>query len=224
MNYDVIATGSTGNAVIVGNLLIDCGVSHRKLLPYIEDEVGRAKIKFVLLTHAHRDHFLPSTAKLISDRTPSVGFVCCPWMVGELIEACIPKRKIHVLKPNTAYFFGEHGALKITPILLKHDVPNCGYKLHFRRDGGFWRCFYATDCANLNGIEANGYDLYMIEANHREAEIAERIREKEEAGVFCYERRAAEVHLSREQAERFIADNAWKNSRYVYLHQHKEEK
>lgn len=48
MNCEIISTGSKGNAVILnGSILIDCGVSSRKLEPYAK------KLKLVLLTHVH---------------------------------------------------------------------------------------------------------------------------------------------------------------------------
>lgn len=50
MNYEVISTGSKGNALLIGNeILIDCGVSYRKL--------KEKPIKLILLTHEHKDHF-----------------------------------------------------------------------------------------------------------------------------------------------------------------------
>lgn len=48
MNYEVLATGSSGNAVIINkNILIDCGVSYKTL----KDVYLKAQI--VLLTHIH---------------------------------------------------------------------------------------------------------------------------------------------------------------------------
>lgn len=48
MTYEVIATGSSGNAVLInGEILIDCGVSWKKIQPYAK------RLKLVLLTHEH---------------------------------------------------------------------------------------------------------------------------------------------------------------------------
>lgn len=48
MTYEVIATGSSGNAVLINNgILIDCGVSWKKIQPYTK------RLKLVLLTHKH---------------------------------------------------------------------------------------------------------------------------------------------------------------------------
>ena len=48
MNFEVVATGSKGNAVIINDeILIDCGVAFKKIEPYVK------KLKLVLLTHVH---------------------------------------------------------------------------------------------------------------------------------------------------------------------------
>jgi hypothetical protein len=48
MNYEVVATGSKGNAVLINDeILIDIGVPHKKIFPYFK------KLKLVLLTHIH---------------------------------------------------------------------------------------------------------------------------------------------------------------------------
>ena len=48
MTYEIIETGSTGNAVVINeNIMIDCGVSWKKIQPHAK------KLKQVLLTHKH---------------------------------------------------------------------------------------------------------------------------------------------------------------------------
>lgn len=48
MNYEIIQTGSSGNAVVIGNeILIDCGVAFKKIEPYAK------RLNLVLLTHVH---------------------------------------------------------------------------------------------------------------------------------------------------------------------------
>ena len=48
MNYEVLATGSTGNCVILnGAIAIDIGVPFKKVKPYAKD------LLLVLLTHVH---------------------------------------------------------------------------------------------------------------------------------------------------------------------------
>ena len=58
VKYNIISTGSDGNATILEDfVLIDCGVPYKALEPYV------TKLKLVLLTHIHSDHFQKRTIK-----------------------------------------------------------------------------------------------------------------------------------------------------------------
>lgn len=215
MTFDVIATGSTGNAVVInGTIMIDCGVPLKAL------EAVKKDLKLVLLTHAHGDHFKPRTVRALHKERPTLRWGCCDWMVGPLLEAGVDKRVIDVYRFDENYSYVMHmGApVYVGPFPLVHDVPNCGYKIY---DSGKF-LFYATDTATLDGIEAPGYDLYMIEANHTREELEARARAKMEKGEFVYEVRAAANHLSQEQALDWLYQQMGPNSQYVFLHQHKE--
>jgi len=144
-------------------------------------------------------------------------------MVGPLLKAGVDKLVIHVYKTDWTYFYDFYSnlpVLSVRPFSLVHDVPNCGFSICHGEES----LFYATDTGTLDGVEAKNYDIYLLEANHTRAEIEARIAEKQARGEFSYEVRAARNHLSREQAEEWLARNAGPNSRYVFLHQHKENK
>lgn len=211
MTHDILASGSSGNAVVInGEILIDCGVPMKELR-----ESGYIKnLKLVLLTHRHSDHFNTTTVRALHKERPILKFGCCEWMVPHLLEAGVGKRVIDVYEPE---FIHVYNTFSIAAVPLVHDVLNCGYKIC---DGNTWM-FYATDTSTLDHIEAKGYDLYLIEANHTRAEIEASIAKKQARGEFVYETRAAQNHLSQEQALDWLARNAGSNSRYVFLHQHK---
>lgn len=217
MTFDVIATGSNGNAVVLNkNILIDCGVSWKAIKPYAKD------LRIVLLTHIHGDHFNPRTVRALHRERPGLRWGCCEWMVAPLLEAGVDKRVIDVYNPDLKAFEMYGPRISIRPERLTHDVPNCGYHLlltpeHGKRE----RIFYATDTGTLDGVEAPGYDWYFIEANHTRAELEERARAKLDAGEFAYEIRAARNHLSQEQAEEWLYSQMGPHSQYVFLHQHK---
>jgi len=221
MTYNILATGSSGNAVVInGEILIDCGVPYKTL-----EKSGYIKnLKLVLLTHEHRDHFKPATVGRLHREHPALRWGCCEWMVGPLLEAGVAKTNIDLYVPGERYFYLTIGTIK--PERLSHDVPNCGYHVTTnvsKNPGNYFRIFYATDTSTLDGIEAKDYNLYLIEANHTKAEIEARIAEKQDRGEFAYEVRAARNHLSQEQAEEWLARNAGPSSCYIFLHQHKEE-
>lgn len=210
MIYNVISTGSKGNAVVIdGYILIDAGVSYKAL----SEVVGELKI--VLLTHIHSDHFRSSTIKKLAFTKPLLRFVCGEWLVEPLLKLGVSAKQIDIVKEGMLYKYGFK-ELKISPVRLYHDVPNFGYRVFT----GGKKVFYATDTSTLDGINAKGYDLYLVEANYEDKEIEERIAEKIEKGEYAYEIGAMNRHLSKKQADNFIYANASNKSEYIYLHCH----
>ena len=210
MNYKIISSCSTGNATIIReNILIDCGVSFKRLEKYYR------KLKIVLLTHIHRDHFNKTTIKKIAEERPTLRFACCNWLLDPLLECGVNRRNIDVLEIGTKY---NYKLFKVVPIKLYHDVPQCGYRVLFDD----YKIIYMTDTKTVEGISAKNYDLYLIEGNYDEDEIENRIKEKQKNCKYVYEFRAKNTHLSRQQASDFLLNNMGENSEYIFMHQHIE--
>jgi len=208
--YNIIATGSKGNAAVIGgSILVDCGVPYSKLAGVRQD------LKLVLLTHQHGDHFKPRTIKALASDRPTLRFVCCEWM-AQLLDGLVERKNIDVLTPNYCYIYS--GICTVKPERLTHNVPNCGWHIWMKEKS----IFYATDTSTLKGVQAENYDLYMIEANHEKEELIERARAKIERGEYAYEMDAAHNHLSRSDAEDWLYQNIGANGEYVFLHGHKE--
>lgn len=211
ITYNILSTGSKGNAVIVHDfILIDCGVPYKLLEPHVPG------LKLVLLTHIHSDHFRPSTLRRLAQERPTLRFACGIWLASDLASAGVPISNIDILTPDVMY---GYGSVNVIPVSLVHNVPNCGYKLHFR-DG---KVFYATDTNNLNGIFARNYDLYMVEANYEDEVIMQKIAEKQAAGEYAYEVQAMHNHLSKAKCDDFIYKNIGPQGTYVYLHCHEDK-
>lgn len=208
MNYNIISTGSQGNAVVINDtILVDCGVSFKALKDVYKD------LQIILLTHIHTDHFNGKTIKRLADERPTIRIGCCEWLVNDLVEAGVPKQQIDVLRIGKIY---DYKAFKVSPIKLYHNVPNCGYRIFANGE----KAIYATDTEHLQGITAKDYDLYMIEANYTDEDLQERINAKLEAGEYSYELNVASRHLSHEQASEWLMENMSFHSEYVFLHQH----
>ena len=208
MKYNIIATGSKGNAVMVENdIMIDCGVSFKALRNVYKD------IKLVLLTHEHSDHIKVSTLKRLIKERPTLRVGCCEWMADTVRGCGINSKQLDVYDIGRIY---DYKAFKISPVKLYHNVPNCGYRLFC--DGK--KVLYATDTNSLDGITAKDYDLYMLECNYEDDEIQERIAEKQENGDYAYEINVLHNHLSKQKCDDFIISNAGPHSEFVYLHQH----
>lgn len=212
MRFNVLQTGSSGNCVILnGVIALDMGVACKKAAPHVHG------LQLVFVSHEHGDHFKPSTIRALAAERTLLRFCGGDWMAGKFLSAGVPVRNIDVLEAGKRY---NYGAFQIEPVTLYHDVPNFGLKIFM----GGEKAIYIVDTGYVDDVEAVGYDLYLLEANHTNADIAARIAEKQARGEFAYEVRAAQNHLSREQAESWLARNAGPNSRYVFLHQHKEDK
>ena len=213
MNYKILATGSTGNATIINDIiLVDAGVPMKVLRPYADD------LKLVLLTHHHGDHFKPAAVRALARRRPALRWACCDWMVDHLLGAGVNPRCIDVIEPGHAASYD--GLASVMPEKIPHNVPNCAWHIFI----GDETIFYATDTGTLDGVEAKGYDLYMVEANHIRAELEERIAAKEAAGEYAYEIKAAENHLSYEQAMDWLAENIGPRSLWIPMHAHKDRR
>lgn len=212
MICDVIGTGSSGNAVILDkHILIDCGVPFKQLQAFSKD------LRLVLLTHKHGDHFHEATIRRLVETRPTLRFGMCDWMVP-LAVGMIQPSNIDIMHGDKEY---QYNGFTVSPFDLVHDVPNCGWRIHFRDPD--YKVLYATDTGTMDGVSAKNYDYYLVEANHDEVELEIRAQEKLSRGEFSYESRAALNHLSKQKVDRWLLENAGDSSRVVYLHQHKEE-
>lgn len=210
MNYKIISSCSIGNATVIRDIiLIDCGVTFKKL-----EEVYK-KIKIVMLTHVHRDHFNKATIKKIAQERPTLRFACCEWLLQPLLECGVNRNNIDILQIGTKY---DYKLFKIVPIKLYHDVPQCGYRVLFDD----YKVIYMTDTRTVEGIVAKDYDLYLVEGNYDEDEIKEKIQKKQENSEFVYEFRVKDTHLSKQQATDFLLKNMGEKSEYVFMHEHIE--
>ena len=143
IDYNIISTGSQGNAVVIEHkILIDCGVSFKALAAEYRT------LKLVLLTHIHSDHFHPSTLRLLASNRPTLRFACCAWLCKPLVDAGVPVSQIDVLDPGHLY---GYGICNVIPHMVKHNVPNCGWKVWL--DGR--KLFYCTDIFCGSGAECS---------------------------------------------------------------------
>ena len=210
MQYEVISTGSKGNAVVINkNILIDCGVTWKALSGVYQD------LQLVLLTHWHGDHFNRSTIKRLAKERPTLCFGCRDYLVSRLIECGVLLRNIDVYPESRPSLYSASLAIEAIPV--PHDVENTAYRIIINDK----RIFYCTDTNDVSHIDAKGYDYYFLEANYSEGEIVERIKSKQENGEYCHEWDVLKNHLSKEKAEDWLYRNMEQHSQYVLLHEHK---
>jgi len=241
MNFNVIATGSRGNCLSISkgpfNCLIDIGVSY--------SAIKHDPFRFVFLTHEHSDHLNLRTVAKVAKERPTTFWLCGSNLAGYLISAGVDPKQIMLIpvEIDDKLRGGEFTVIHLRDqcmwalrVPLKHDVPNYGWKIYFDHDSklhgpDFYvaprsalKVFYATDTADLSGIEAKDFDYYFVESNYRKKDIMERIAEKRENGGYIYEDRVLRTHMSKETVDKWLADNLGYGSTYVYLHRHVDER
>lgn len=217
MTYRIIGTGSRGNCLQLDmsecRLIVDCGVPYKALRDLDWSMTA------VLLTHEHGDHFVPSTVRSIMYDHPGVWWITPRYMVpevGKIATECGTIGRMISIAPGSGV---RYAGVNIDPFRLHHDVPNIGYEI---TDSDGTKIMYATDTADLDGISIPDASCYFIEANYDEGELETAIAEKEARGEYSYERRVKKTHLSRQQADRWLADNAGDDSIFVYMHEHSD--
>ena len=213
MKYEIIASGSTGNAVIFNDsVLVDCGVGFTKLAPFYQ------KLRIVLLTHIHSDHFNKATIRKLAQERPTLRFACGSWLVVPLLLCGVDKRNIDLMEGDKGYVYPD---VEIDPFVLEHDVPNFGYRLRMNGE----TIVYATDTGYMpDSPRIKKCDFYFIEANYKNTEeLEERIRGKINNGEYAYEERLIDRHMSQDYAEDWLVQNGRPDSKHVFLHRHKEE-
>lgn len=216
MHYKIVRTGSRGNCLYLQlnglNAVIDLGVPYR--------DIRDLDINAVLLTHKHSDHFNAATVNRLTIEHPLTWWIV-PQHMLQLFAGLAGSKvwqwdRIIPVSPHQIIRMGG-AAIRVLP--LHHDVPNVGYAI---TDADNVSVMYATDTNDIDHVSCPGYDYYFIEANYDEDEIEDVIEEKLAAGEFCHELRARDTHLSRQQADRWLADNAGPDSRFIYMHEHSD--
>ena len=206
IDFDVIKTGSKGNAVLINkDILVDCGVPFKVIQPYLDS------ITKVCITHRHTDHLNIVTLKKMVLLKPTIVFIC-NMDVYPILKNEVGAKLIHCVSTEKKLVFKK---VEIQAFACIHDVQTYGYKFNFKENNE--KVFYATDTGNLDKVEAKNYDLFLIEANYKTNELIKRIKNKE---GYKQEWRTIDTHLSYEQAMQFLAENSKPSSQYCLLHEH----
>lgn len=213
IKYEILSSGSKGNCIIVNDyLMMDCGLAYSKIKDYLKE------IKVIFICHSHTDHFKKPTIKKIAYEHPNIKFIVGNFLVADLVLLGVNKKNIITFDTGKWY---DIGIFKVKMDYLFHDVPNNCLHIEFKNGE---KLLYATDTSSIDHIKAEGYDLYLIEANYlTDEELREKIQEQEERGEFSYYNRVLNTHLSQLQALNWLNENKGTNSEYCFIHQHIEK-
>ena len=156
MKYATISSGSKGNSILIytenTNILIDCGISKKKLVAGLATcGLGIEKIDKLLITHGHSDHikgirFIPKEKWMASNQV----------LEEELDED-------QYFEPYIPF---EVGDFVVTPLPLSHDSINT---TGFILTAGGETLVYIADTGYISEKVMkliHGADYYLMEANH----------------------------------------------------------
>lgn len=212
MEYEIIASGSSGNALLLSDkVLIDCGVPYKAL--------KNRKFSLVLLTHEHQDHYKTTTIRRLAKERPTLRFAAPTYLIPNLWRDGIKDSQIDIAAPDRLLKYSDK--LTVQTFELIHDVPNVGYTVTMDDES----IFYATDTGYLSHLtgDYNDLDYYFIEANYDAERLYQSEKAKLEAGEYSYESRVRQTHLSEDQAIDFVRKNARPGSVIEYMHRHVTE-
>lgn len=213
MTYEILGTGSTGNCVILDEIMLDCGLPYKQIKPHLKG------IKLIFISHRHSDHLNKSTIKKIAYNHPTIKFLVAFYLVDLLIELGVSKKNIITFDFGKWYNIGIINA-KLEPLF--HDTPNSALKIQ----KGDKKAIYIVDTNSVEHIVAKDYNLYMIEANYTdEEELENRIKKDYDNGLsYSHYERVQKTHLSQQKAYNWLQKNMNQESSFVFLHEHRERK
>ena len=168
MRFEALASSSAGNAYIVSDkdtrILLECGVSHKKLQKL--SGFSLSEFQACLVSHEHKDH-----AKSVAD------------LISRGMEVYMSQGTAEALETDGVTLIESMeqfnvGSLDIVPFATFHDAAEpLGFLVKSRVDGDVLA--FATDTVNLR-YKFPGLNILAIEANYDKQilERCERIPEK----------------------------------------------
>lgn len=197
LDYHIIASGSDGNAVRIGSIMVDCGV------PFKDMKDDLYKVDTLLITHEHGDHIKKATYNRILDEFPRIKTfanyaVAYNFFINEVI--------------GTAPFTTPSG-IEVTPYTGVHDVEVTYFT--FNMNGQ--EVIYATDTCALENPNKIKFDWLFLESNYDEQKLREMARQYTTRSYDPWV--SSHRHLSTQQSKAFYYINRRDTtSHWIELH------
>lgn len=157
MKFEALASSSAGNAYIVSDrdtkILLECGISHKKLQKL--SGFSLSEFKGCLVSHEHKDH-----AKSVPDLIERGMDIYMSEGTAEALEV----EAVHLIEHMEQF---KVGSFDIVPFEVFHDASEpLGFLIKSRADGDVLA--FATDTVNLR-YRFPGMNILAIEANYDKA-------------------------------------------------------
>ena len=200
MDIKIIASGSSGNAYLIGDgktrLLLDAG------LPFNRIQIGggfrTSSIDACLITHRHGDHAAAIPKLLQRGITVYSNADVAGLYPG--VQQMEARREFRI------------GTFRILPFEAEHDVPCYGYQVTSTETGD--KLVYITDSAYVR-YTFTGLTHIMIEANYAQEIIIDNVKH-ERIPLYLAER-VIQTHMSIETLLDLLQANDISKVRQIYL-------
>jgi len=200
MDIKILASGSSGNAYLIGDgrtrLLLDAGIPFKRI--QIGCGFKTSSIDACLVTHRHGDH-AAAIPKLLQRGIT----VYSNADVAGLHEGV---QELAALKEHSI------GTFRILPFEAEHDVHCYGYQVTSTATGE--KLVYITDSAYVR-YTFTGLTHIMIEANYAQDIIIDNVRD--ERVPLSLAARVIETHMSIETLLDLLRSNDMSKVRQIYL-------
>lgn len=200
MDIKIIASGSSGNAYLIGDghtlLLLDAGIPFKRI--QIGCGFKTSTIDACLVTHRHGDH-AAAIPKLLQ-RGITV------YSNADVAGVYEGVQELAALREYTV------GTFRVLPFEAEHDVPCYGYQVTSAATGE--KLVYITDSAYVR-YTFTGLTHIMIEANYDEDIMLGNVRD--EKIPFSLAERVAGTHMSIDTLIDLLRANDMTKVRQIYL-------
>ena len=200
MDIKIIASGSSGNAYLIGDgktrLLLDAGIPFKRI--QIGCGFRTSSIEACLVTHRHGDHAAAIPKLLQRGITVYSNADVAGLYPG--VQSVEARREFRI------------GTFRILPFEAEHDVPCYGYQVTSEETGE--KLVYITDSAYVR-YTFTGLTHIMIESNYDEDIMLGNVRD--EKIPFSLAARVMETHMSIETLLDLLRSNDMTKVRQIYL-------
>lgn len=173
MKVQILATGSSGNCVLIDDkILIDAGITTKAFNAY---GINPETLSGFIITHKHTDHMkFPLVRALLKAGVkawlPSAAIAALIEEGRIEVEPLLASRQIIPINPNTSYQMGD---IHITAYPQKHhDIVNYAFVLEKEND----RLLYCTDLDTVEPTDVGvgllhlgQFDTILLEGNYDES-------------------------------------------------------
>ncbi|MTI93930.1 MAG: MBL fold metallo-hydrolase [Firmicutes bacterium] len=196
-----LASGSCGNAYAIShrntNILIDAGLSGKKIEQALAGVFCVSRLKGILVTHEHQDHI--HGAGILSRRYKLPLYITAgTWRAGTRRLGPVADNLLNIVRAGEAFQVGD---LDILPVATSHDAEE---PVSYVIDSGQSKAAFLTDTGEVSGQTLNmlmSCQAVVLEANHDPEMLAQG-----PYPFFLKKRISGPLgHLSNLQAARVIA-------------------